>query len=215
MGWRRLCSKARQHGTGQQPPQAFPSLRWLQLTCLGLLGTPCACRPELAPPQRPLPGRRCTALLRPLNRQKDAEGREQQSQRPGRSRRAGELEAAAAAPRAAAASRGTPQPLPVPSLLQPPTDSPMLTHKLERWLETAAVVLITLAQCTVWAATATRLSRTQHAHQAALCAISASAVLVAALLPQMVWLRYRCGALRRSAARCCVQGWLGAETRDT
>lgn len=79
----------------------------------------------------------------------------------------------------------------VPSLLQLPTAPPLLTHKLERWLETAAVVLITLAQCTVWAVTATQLSPIQHAHQAALCAVSTTAVLVAAVLPQMIWLRCR------------------------
>lgn len=69
--------------------------------------------------------------------------------------------------------------------------APLLTHKLERRLEMAAAMLGMLAQSTVWAASATRLSPTQHARQAALCAIYASGALVALVLPQMLWLRYR------------------------
>lgn len=54
-----------------------------------------------------------------------------------------------------------------------------------------------LIQCVVWAVNAPRLAPTQHARQATLCALWATAILVDVVLPQTLWVRYRCAGCTR------------------
>ena len=85
---------------------------------------------------------------------------------------------------------------------------PLLKQILERRLEIAAAISGLLIQALVWAATGPQLTATQHAHQAALCALWTTALVVDVVLPQRTWERCRCacGVIARlhTRARCCI-----------